>query len=283
MNKSGQAFPPFARTVLEYMDKNIHHPQQLSLAQFCAYHLREVIFNLDMLAIARTTKLTATEKEKVEDETVELGNAARSLGETEFYGGENTDEPENEDIDEGMWRPMFSLSHDKLTAILSRHSEVAAAHKKGRKSAAVMQMKTFDDCFHTVLNTPVRTSDGKPQKAHLSYAQPHLISDALMHQEAIVKEMRTAQTTGETEMNPETDIGRAVLHNLQQTSRSAVWIDLDTALKGPAHVAKLLIKKLQDDRSKPGKPYRVNAEQLECTASFVEALDKAFGKRPDAA
>ena len=113
MNKSGQAFPPFARTVLEYMDKNIHHPQQLSLAQFCAYHLREVIFNLDMLAIARTTKLTATEKEKVEDETVELGNAATSLGETEFYGGENTDEPENEDIDEGMWRPMFSLSHDR--------------------------------------------------------------------------------------------------------------------------------------------------------------------------
>ena len=43
----------------------------------------------------------------------------------------------------------------------------------------------------------------------------------------------------------------------------------------------LLIKKLQDERSKPGKPYTVNAEQLECTALFVEALDNAFAKRAD--
>ena len=47
-------------------------------------------------------------------------------------------------------------------------------------------------------------------------------------------------------------------------------------------MAKHLIKKLQDDRFKAGKPYRVNAEQLECTALFVAALDKAFAKRPDA-
>ena len=47
-------------------------------------------------------------------------------------------------------------------------------------------------------------------------------------------------------------------------------------------MAKLLIKQLQDSRSKPGKPYKVNAEQLECTALFVAALDKGFAKRPDA-
>jgi len=69
-----------------------------SLAQFSAYHLREIIFNLDMLAIARTTKLTATSKEKAEDETLEYVNAPGPLGETEFYGGEQTDEPENDDV-----------------------------------------------------------------------------------------------------------------------------------------------------------------------------------------
>ena len=63
MKKTGQAFPPFARIVLEYMGNNIHHPHQISLAQFSAYHLREIIYNLDMLAIARSTKLTATSKE----------------------------------------------------------------------------------------------------------------------------------------------------------------------------------------------------------------------------
>ena len=49
-----------------------------------------------MLAIARTTKLTATSKEKVEDETLEHVNASGSLGDTEFYGGEQTDEPETD-------------------------------------------------------------------------------------------------------------------------------------------------------------------------------------------
>ena len=145
-----------------------------------------------------------------------------------------------------------------------------------------MQMNIFEDCFHTGLNTPVQSSTAKPQETQLSYAQPHSINDALLHQDAILKEMRTVQMGGETEINPETDIGRAVLHNLQLISRTAEWIDLETALKGPAHVAKLLIKKLQDDRSKPGRPYRVSAEQLECAALFVAALDTAFEKRPEA-
>ena len=91
--------------------------------------------------------------------------------------------------------------------------------------------------------------------------------------------MRTVAKGCETEITSETDIGRAVLHNLQFKSRTAEWIDLETALKGPAYVAKLLIRKLQDDRSKPGRPYRLNAEQLECTALFVAALETPFCKK----
>ena len=45
--------------------------------------------------------------------------------------------------------------------------------------------------------------------------------------------------------------------------------------------SKVLIRKLQDDRSNPGSPYRLNAEQLECTALFVAALDTPFARRPD--
>ena len=73
-------------------------------------------------------------------------------------------------------------------------------------------MKIFDDCFHTVLNRPVQASSAKPQKAHLSYEQPHAIDGALLHQDAILKEMRTVEMGGETEPNPVTDIGMAVLH-----------------------------------------------------------------------
>ena len=281
MKKSGQAFPSFAPMVLDYIGHSIHHEHQLSLAQFSAYHLREIIYNLDMLAIARTTKLTATSKENVEDETTEEVNTAKPLVETEFHGGEQTDEPGDDEVGPEAWRPIHVLSPDRLKAILSRHAEVAAASKKGRKSAAVMQMKIFDNCFHTVLNTPVQASKARPQKPLLSYGQPHAIDSALLHQDAIVKEMRMMQNGGDITSDPETDIGKAVLHNLQPRSRTAEWIDLEAALKGPAYVAKILIKKLQDDRSKPGKPYRLNAEQLECTALFVSALDKAFAKRPE--
>ena len=91
LQKSGEAFPPFARTVLDYMGNSIRHPHQMSLAQFSAYHLREIIYSLDMLGIARTTKLTTTSKEKLEDETVEPVNTPGPLVETEFYGGEHAD------------------------------------------------------------------------------------------------------------------------------------------------------------------------------------------------
>ena len=136
-------------------------------------------------------------------------------------------------------------------------------------------MKIFNDCFHTMLNTPVPPCEVKPQKAQLSYAQPHSINGVLLHKDAIPKEMRIAYTGSEIAINAETDNGC----DLQQRARSAEWTDLDLALKGPARVAKLLIKKLQNERSKPGKPYRMNAKRLELTALFVELLDKAFAKQ----
>ena len=148
---------------------------------------------------------------------------------------------------------------------------------------SVMQMKMFDERFHSQLNTPVQASTSMPQTAQLSYALAHSIDGALLHQDAILKEMRIIQDGGDSNVDAETDIGTAVLHNLRGKDRTAEWFDLDNALKGPCHIAKLLIKKLQDSRSKPGKPYRLNEEQLQCTALFVSALDKGFQSRKDRA
>ena len=53
----------------------------------------------------------------------------------------------------------------------------------------------------------------------------------LIHQDAFLTEMQNGLKEVETELNPDTNIGRAVLHNLQLRSRSAEWNDLDTALK----------------------------------------------------
>ncbi len=150
ISKSGQAFPPFASGVLEYMGQAMHHPHQMSLAQFSAYHLREVIYNLDMLTIARTTKLTAASKEKAEDETMEDlgGEQLHHQVDTEFYGGEQMQDPEDEELaGSEAWRPRHAFDHDKLVSILARQVEIAAASRKGRKNAAHVQMKIFDARF----------------------------------------------------------------------------------------------------------------------------------------
>ena len=82
MSKCGQPSPSFATKVLECIGAKVHHPHQMSLAQFSAYHLRDITYNLDMLVVVRTTKLTVTSKEHIEDETDELGPAAKSAVET---------------------------------------------------------------------------------------------------------------------------------------------------------------------------------------------------------
>ena len=150
-------------------------------------------------------------------------------------------------------------------------------------------MKEFDDCFHTLLNTPVPSTnaprhlnEADVQKPHFSYGSSNLVEFALLRQNAIVTEMGNSEKNGQIETEAETEIGKAVQHNMQMKSRSAEWIDLPTALQGPSHVAEFLIKKLQNERSKPGKePYRLNAEQLQLTALFVEILDKAFLNRSE--
>ena len=40
-SKTGQAFPSFAPKVFDFLGHSMHHPHQISLAQFSAYHLRE--------------------------------------------------------------------------------------------------------------------------------------------------------------------------------------------------------------------------------------------------
>ena len=45
--------------------------------------------------------------------------------------------------------------------------------------------------------------------------------------------------------------------------------------------AKILIRRCQDKRSEPDKPYKVNAEQLECVALYVSELAVSFARRPD--
>ena len=73
MRISETAYPSWAPRILQCLGHVLHHHTQLSLAEFDAFHLRDVISNLDMLTIARTAKLTPpTEKLKADDENIHL-------------------------------------------------------------------------------------------------------------------------------------------------------------------------------------------------------------------
>ena len=119
----------------------LHHPAQLSLAEFAAFHLRDVIFNLDMLTIARTTKLLPqSEKVKAEDELsreeAEKEAALNSLPEMQEQVGGSGDEAEDEEEETSVERTIavHSFETEELRSMLCRVHEVAEGKKKGRKN-----------------------------------------------------------------------------------------------------------------------------------------------------
>ena len=80
------------------------------------------------------------------------------------------------------------------------------------------------------------------------------------------------------EVKMETQRNRCNSHDAQHGRREQgrEWILLEDSLFGPAHVAKLLIRKVEERRSTPERLYRLNVDQLECVALFVSALEKRF-------
>ena len=139
-------------------------------------------------------------------------------------------------------------------------------------------MKAFDDLFHAELHSLSPSNDAKLQEVQRSYASPPtMLSAALDMQDAIMKHMkRIATIQGETFTDDNIDPGttHAMLHNLQQRQPECEWSELADALRGPAHVAKMLIRRSQGRRSTPARPYKLNAEQLECIALFVTRVEK---------
>lgn len=240
----------------------------------------------DGLTIARTTKLTTDARVHAEDEPIAAPTDTPHAVETEFHGGEGVDPADAVDelIDAAeLSSPLFgALSVQQWTDLLSRRAELQAAQRPGRKSQEVKQMKAFDDVFHAELHSLSPSNDAKLQEVQRSYGTGH--EAALDMQNAIMKQMkRVAATQGETftDDNIGPGITDAVLHNLQQHQPACEWIELADALRGPAHVAKMLIRRCQDARSTPARPYKLNAEQLECVALFVDRLEKAFSEHGD--
>ena len=239
--------------------------------------MRSVITHLDGLTIARTTKLTTGSKDHAEDELIEAPTNTPFAVETEFHGGENVDHVEPEDKFIGaaeMSAPLFgALNVQQWTALLSRRIELEAAQRPGRKSQEVKQMKAFDELVHTVLRSLSPNNDAKLQEVQRSYgSSPTVLTAALDMQDAIMKRMKRIETIqGDTFTDDDIDprIMCAELHDLQQRQPECEWIELADASRGPAHVARMLIRRCQERNSTPARLYKINEEQLQCIALVV--------------
>jgi len=290
IQQCGRALPCFASRILLFLNTRLFHDDQLTVAEYSAYHLRSVIQHLDGLTIARTTKLTTGCKEHAEDEVLETpAENAPNAVETEFYGGEGVEpeEPEGELVDASeQSSPLFgALSVDQLTALLARDRELEAVKRPGRKSQELKQMKIFDELFHAVLHRLSPNNDVNLVDVQRSYGSSSVeLAAALQMQEAIMKQMKRASTIqGDVFANDDLDscILHAVLHNLQRHQPECEWVDLTDALQGPAHVAKMLVRRCQERRSTQARKYKLNEEQLQCVALVVSRLERAFNERPD--
>ena len=119
-------------------------------------------------------------------------------------------------------------------------------------------MKTFDDLFHAVLHSPSPENDVALAQVQRSYGASHAgLTAALDMQDAIMKHLKRAATMqGDLPVDDiDPVIPEAVLDNLQQQRPECEWIDLSDALRGPAHVAKMLVRRCQERRSTPTRPY----------------------------
>ena len=288
IQRCGRALPCFAPCILAFLNAPLYHEHQLTVAEYSAYQLRSVILNLDGLTIARTTKLTTGSKEHAEDEIFEAPTDAANGIQTEFHGGEGVDpgEPEDEVVDaaERSSQLFGALDVKQLNAILGRHRELEAANRPGRKSQEQKQMKAFDELFHTVLHNSSLKNDVKLAEVQRSYGSSSaVLAAALDMQAAIMKHMKRSTTIQGDAPTDDTDptILDAMLHNLQRHQPECEWVDLNDAMSGPAHVAKMLVRRCEKRRSTAARPYKVNEEQLQCIALFVSRLEPAFQERPD--
>ena len=108
-------------------------------------------------------------------------------------------------------------------------------------------------------------------------------NNAMVFQESVLRNMRT-QNDNPHEI-AETGNLEAVtaIANCNQQTRQCTNVNLSDALRGPAHVATLLVHECQTRRTaaarllaREASPYRLNAEQLQVVAIYVRALDQGF-------
>ena len=134
----GIVWPDGFVPLMEFLDIESTHPDQLTIAEFSALRIRRLVQNLDMMAIARTVDMAAKTKEGNAEDEDDDEDQPRKPGpgmHSEFMGGEHDVDEEAAILEEdlGLRAPpqLAKITLDAATSILRRDGGHAAAQKKG--------------------------------------------------------------------------------------------------------------------------------------------------------
>ena len=289
VSRFGTVWPDAFGTILLFMNASNVHPDQLTLAEFAAFRTRALVQNLDMMAVARTVRLTQASESKGQttDEPRDLASASDKY-QQEFMGGEHDDNKDDAELVEEELLQTAPALHAKVSLdvankILQREHEIAAANRPGRHREADVQMKEFAAWFGESLTAPMpRLSSSQPTTRGMSLLgrSPQA---ALAHQSAVRTAMRKNQDDlkADAENATEEQDVRAMLEaleNLRMDDREAMcdFIPVPDLMKGPKHVAESIMR----EQAAEGRV--LNDEQKNLYALWVQYMQDVFLLRPDA-
>ena len=282
-------WPDAFSAILLFLDASNTHPDQLTLAEFAAIRTRRLVQHLDMMAVARTVRLTQDDathgRDTHEDDRFNADPKAK-IYESEFVGGEHDlEEQEAAVAEEDLVQNTPGL-HARVTLsvardILRRDEEIAAAKKPGRHRDSDQQMKAFADRFGDRLSAPLPAllTEQRFERPQLLGASATV---ALAHQQAVRSAMKKEQQdlqTNEQNAGDEKSLQAMLtaLENLRQHDAEATCTiqELPDLMRGPKHVAERIMR----EQACHDPPHVLNDEQMTLYALWVDAMQQAFTRR----
>ncbi len=275
--------------ILLFLDASNTHPDQLTLAEFAAIRTRRLVQHLDMMAVARTVRLTqddTTHSKDTHEEHTFNADPKANICQSEFMGGEHDMEEQEATVAEEDLVQCTPSLHARVTLhvardILRRDEEITAAKKPGRHKDSDQQMKAFADRFGDRLSAPLPAL-----LTEQHFQRPQLLgastTTALAHQQAVRsamrKEQQDLQTNGQIAGDEKSlQAMLAALENLRQQDAEATCSiqELPDLMRGPKHVAERIMK----EQACQDPPHVLNDEQITLYALWVDAMQQAFMRR----
>ncbi len=264
------------RLVLAFLDQPCkRHPEQCTLAEFCAYVVRDVIAHIDLAAEARVKKPRKTPGQEDEESDVPSDSGAserapRPPPELADIGGGTVDDG----ADDGGDIPLSEISSFPLTdirktlALCLQQEDLAALPSKPRKSQSDLDLKAIDDIYAHLLRSDFSLLPSAAVFGTSGFGRVH--ADMISLQKKTLALAKKVQKTPTGDEDLADDVGDIPTPYGAPEPVEPRVVPLALAAQGPAAVA----RKLLADAT-------CTEEQVDAVALLAHSLQKRFEARPD--